>query len=90
MTLVLASVRISFAPALIGRGSVTVAYVRKTVDVWALDVNYGQGWEHEITEPTLLEARERRKEYRENCSYPVRIRLMREKIKPNEVIKGSA
>ena len=42
-------------------------YKRKTRDVWRLYVDYGQGWEHELDEFTLDEARQTRKEYRENC-----------------------
>lgn len=51
-------------------------YQRKTRDEYQIHVKYGSlhGWEHEITEDTFQEARERRKEYRENCpEYPVRI-----------------
>ena len=41
-------------------------YQRKTRDVWKLMVNYGygHGWEHELTEFTIAEARQRLKEYR--------------------------
>lgn len=49
-------------------------YVRKTVDVWELQLNYGFGWEETLTEYTRKEARERLKEYRENQpQYPARI-----------------
>lgn len=52
-----------------------MTYKRKTIDVWHLDVNYGQGWEHELTEDSFAEIRQRRKEYLENCpEYPTRIR----------------
>lgn len=48
-------------------------YVRKTVDEYRLHVNYGQGWEHEVTEPTWKDMRERLLEYRDNCpQYPVK------------------
>lgn len=51
-----------------------MSYTRKTEDEWQIHVNYGQGFEHEISESTFREARERRKEYRENCpQYPVKI-----------------
>ena len=54
---------------------------RKTRDVWRFYLNYGQGWEHEITEFTLAGMRENRKAYRENCpEYPLRIRRGRERI----------
>lgn len=42
-------------------------YVRKTRDEWRLHLNYGQGFEHEVSEDTYREIRERLKEYRENC-----------------------
>lgn len=43
---------------------------------WHLLVNYGQGWEHEVTEDTRKEAIQRQKEYRENCpEYPTKIRM---------------
>jgi hypothetical protein len=54
---------------------------RKTRDEWQLWINYGQGWEHEISEESFREARERRKEYSENCpEYPTRIKLARVKL----------
>jgi hypothetical protein len=54
---------------------------RKTSDTWQLWINYGQGWEHEITEDTRREAKTRLREYRENCpQYPVRLRYRRERI----------
>lgn len=56
-------------------------YQRKTIDTYQLHVHYGQGWEHEVTEYTFREARERRKEYRENCpQYPVKIVAKREPV----------
>lgn len=45
---------------------------------YKLSVNYGYGWEYEVFEETLSEIRQRAKEYRENCSYPVRISQGRE------------
>lgn len=58
-------------------------YVRKTVDVYRLFVNYGQGWEHEVTEFTHSAIRERVREYRENCpQYPVKWRSGRDRIEP--------
>lgn len=51
-----------------------MAYVRKTIDVWRFYVDYGQGWEHELDEFSLKEARNRVKEYRENCpQYPCKV-----------------
>jgi len=56
-------------------------YVRKTRDTYELWINYGYGWEHELTEDSFREYRERRKEYRENClQYPTRLVRRREKI----------
>lgn len=50
-----------------------MTYERKTRDEYRLFVNYGQGWEHEISEDSLKDIRERAKEYNENCpEYPIR------------------
>ena len=35
--------------------------------------NYGQGWEMVTTEDSLVEAKQRLKEYRENEPYPFKI-----------------
>lgn len=56
------------------------AYVRKTVDVWRVYVNYGQGWEHEHTDTSREDMKVNRRAYRENCPYPIRIRKGRERI----------
>jgi hypothetical protein len=53
---------------------------RKTVDCWRFYVNYGQGWEHEITEYTRETMRENRRLYRENCRYPLKVVFGRERI----------
>ena len=52
-----------------------MAYERKTRDEWHIECNYGygDGWECEAIEGSFKEARQRRKEYRENSPYPVRI-----------------
>ena len=55
-------------------------YKRKTKDCWRFYINYGPGWEHEITEYSIKDMRENRKLYRENCAYPLRIRKGREAI----------
>lgn len=56
-------------------------YVRKTRDTFELHVNYGKGWEHEVTEFSRKDIRERRKEYRENCpEYPVKVMKKRERL----------
>lgn len=60
-----------------------MTYQRKTQDVWHVQQWTGPqyGWETVICEERLLDARERRKEYRENQpEYPVRIKLRRERI----------
>lgn len=38
-----------------------MAYERKTIDTWELQLNYGYGWEYTLTEYTRKEARERLK-----------------------------
>jgi hypothetical protein len=58
-----------------------MSYARKTKDVWYILVNYGHGWEHELTEESWKDARAQMKCYRENCpQYPVRSRRTREKL----------
>jgi hypothetical protein len=59
-----------------------MACTRKTRTCWRFYLNYGQGWEHEITEFTLEAMRENWKAYRENCPYPLRIVRGRERIEP--------
>jgi hypothetical protein len=60
-----------------------MSYVRKTRDEYQIYVNYGQGWEHEISEDTMKEAQERRKEYRDNCpQYQTKIVSKRVRIEP--------
>ena len=41
--------------------------VNKYLYGWKLYVNYGAGYEYEIFETTWKEAKQRLKEYRENC-----------------------
>lgn len=55
-------------------------YKRKTVDCWIFYIDYGQGWEYEITEYDLKGMNENRRAYRENCPYPLKIVKTREKI----------
>ena len=57
-----------------------MAYKRKTIDVWRLYVNYGYGWEYETTETTWKGRKENGRLYRENCPYPQRWRLGRDRI----------
>lgn len=53
---------------------------RKTRDCWRFYCNYGQGWEHEITEYTKAAMIENKKAYQENSPYPLRIVKGRERI----------
>lgn len=58
-----------------------MARKRKTRDVWRFYLDYGCGWEHEITELSREAMKENRKAYRENCpQYPLRIVRGRERI----------
>lgn len=60
-------------------------YTRKTRDCWRMYVDYGQGWEYELTEYSRADARKRQKEYQLNCpQYPTEIRHGRERIKEAE------
>lgn len=55
-------------------------YIRKTIDTWEVQGNYGYGWECVTTEMKYREARDRLKEYRENDHYgSFRIKLVRER-----------
>ncbi len=58
-------------------------YTRKTRDEFRLYVKYGSqhGYEHELTEDSVKEIRQRQKEYRENCpQYPVYFKRHRVKL----------
>lgn len=58
----------------------------KTVKCWRFYLNYGQGWEHEITEFTREAMKENRKAYRENCpQYGLRIVCGRERVTMSHV-----
>lgn len=56
-------------------------YVRKTVDRWDIETNWGYGWEVECCEYTREKAKQRYREYWDNrCGrYEVRITKHREK-----------
>jgi len=56
-----------------------MAYVRKTVDRWDIETNYGYGWETECSEYTWAEAKQTLQEYRENIRGAVRLVKRREK-----------
>lgn len=62
-----------------------MSYLRKTADEYQLHVDYGYGFEYVLAEDTMSEARQRRKEYRENCpQYPTKIVKKRVPIKKEE------
>ena len=67
-----------------------MAYKRKTRDTWEVQQYTGRqyGWECATGAETYREARQYAKEYRDNQpEYPVRIRMVRERIEPNELVK---
>lgn len=57
-----------------------MAYVRKTIDCYRFFIDYGQGWEHEITEYRRSDMRENKRAYLENSPYPLKIIRGRERI----------
>lgn len=59
-----------------------MTYIRKTRDIWEIQCNYGygHGWECEVTEDNIKDARQRLKEYGENSMFPVRMVKKREPI----------
>ena len=63
-----------------------MAYIRKTRDVYEIQVNYGfNGYECVTCEETLMDAKRTLRDYRENePQYPSRIIKKREKIS-NEI-----
>lgn len=54
-------------------------YERKTVDVWVVQGNYGEGWEDLTESYDRMEAKTDAKQYRENDSAPIRVIKRREK-----------
>lgn len=52
--------------------------INKYLYGWKLYVNYGQGWEYEVFCPNRKEMIADRKDYRENCEYPIKISRGRE------------
>ena len=54
-----------------------MAYVRKTVDIWVVEGDYGCGFEAVTYEDTKREALEMCRCYRENEPYPFRIKKRR-------------
>lgn len=55
-------------------------YIRKTIDVWVIESNFGNGWETETNELTKKAAMSQARIYRENSPYPIRVRKTRERI----------
>jgi len=54
-------------------------YIRKTVDEYHIQGNYGYGWETECTEDTRKEARQQLRCYRENG--PGAYRMVKRRVK---------
>lgn len=56
-------------------------YTRKTRDEWQLWSDYGQGWEHELSEDSWKEMRARLREYRQNApQYSYKAKKVRIKL----------
>ena len=66
-------------------------YERKTVDVWVVQGDYGQGWEDLTESYDRNEAKTDAKKYRENDSAPIRVIKRRERKpeKKEKVIKDA-
>ena len=62
------------------KGEKIMAYKRKTVDCYAIEGNCGYGWDIECYCEDIVDAKKQLRAYRENVSYPVRIKKWREKI----------
>ena len=57
-----------------------MAYKRKTKDCYAIEGNCGYGWDIECNCEDRADAKAQLKTYRENVTYPVRIKKWRERI----------
>ncbi|MBQ2347266.1 MAG: hypothetical protein II388_02700 [Clostridia bacterium] len=55
-------------------------YKRKTYDEYEIETNYGYGWEVELTESTMKEAKQRKREYMENARGLIGIRIKHRRI----------
>lgn len=55
-------------------------YKRKTYDEYEIETNYGYGWEVELTESTMKEAEQRKREYVENAHDLIGIRIKHRRI----------
>ena len=58
-----------------------MAYERKTRDEYEIVTNYGYGWEVEVTEDTVEEARKRKREYLENAKGLVGIYIRKRRVR---------
>lgn len=57
-----------------------MSYKRKTKDCYAIEGNSGYGWDIECECDDLVDAKRQLRTYRENVTYPVRIKKYREPI----------
>lgn len=64
-----------------------MAYVRKTVDRWDIESNYGDGWGVECSYYDRKEAYQGLREYRENVDHygTGRTRLVKRREKVNQI-----
>ena len=58
-----------------------MSYIRKTRDCYAIEGNNGYGWDIECECDDWADAKQQLRTYKENVSYPVRIKKYREPIK---------
>ena len=66
-----------------------MAYIRKTYDEYEILTNYGYGWEVEITEPTMKEAKQTVREYKENARNLIDIRIRKHRVRKDSDIQES-
>ena len=59
-------------------------YIRKTRDEYEVWTNYGYGWEVEVTESTLEEAKKCKRDYIENARGLIDIRIKKHRVKINK------
>jgi len=57
-----------------------MAYTRKTTDEWEVLADYGYGYEVVTTGTTLMEARQRVREYRENDAMALDVRIKKRRV----------
>ena len=58
-----------------------MAYIRKTYDEYDIVTNYGYGWEVECTEETWKDAKQTKKEYIENASGLIGIKIVKRRVR---------